>query len=164
MIPTAYDKMPPDSRVWIYQSSRTFSEVECRELEDRLRDFLEQWVSHGAHLPAWAGVLHRRFIVLMVDQREAGPSGCSIDASVRFLKGLEARFGVALFDRMQFAWLEGEEVRTAPQEAFAEKFAQGELKPETPVFDNLVETKAELDRAWLKPLKESWHRRFVEVR
>ncbi len=163
MIPTAYDKMPSDSRVWIYQSSRPFSEVECRALEDALQKFLVQWVSHGAHLPAWAGVLHRRFIVLMVDQREAGPSGCSIDASVRFLKELEARLGVELFDRMQFAWLEGEEVHTAPKEVFAEKYARGELQDHTPVFDNLVETKAQLENDWLKPLEESWHRRFVEV-
>ncbi|MEZ4956316.1 MAG: hypothetical protein R2825_22350 [Saprospiraceae bacterium] len=54
-----------------------------------------------------------------------------------------------------------EEVKTATSEEFAMLYKMGEINDETLVFDNLVKTKGELEEKWLKPLNESWHKRFV---
>lgn len=149
------------SRVWIYQSSRPFSNEELPKLKNHLQQFAQGWVSHNRQLKAHADVLHNQFLVLMVDESMAGASGCSIDKSVHFMQQLEQAYNTNLFDRMTFAWKDGEEVKTASSQDFAAHYKNGSINDQTLVFDNLVKTKGELEEKWLKPLNESWHRRFV---
>lgn len=155
------DTLPDTTRVWIYPANRPFSEEEIPTLRQQLQEFVIQWVSHNRQLRSYADVWHRRFIVLMVDESQAGASGCSIDASVRFLKSLQAKYGVDLFDRMIFSYLDGDTVKSVPREEFARLYAAGEINDDTPVFDNLVNTKRDLQSAWVKPLAASWHKRMV---
>lgn len=156
-----YEKLSPESRVWIYQSNRPFIEEELNELRPALQRFAEGWVSHNQALLAWADVLQKRFIVLMVDESEAGASGCSIDKSVVFLKELENQYDIELFDRWLFAYELNGRVHARPREVFVKEYAAGEIDEETIVFDNLVKTKHEFDHHWKRPLKESWHARMV---
>lgn len=130
-------------------------------METALEQFIAGWTSHQRQLSACGELQHRQFIILAVDETQSGASGCSIDKSVHFLKQIEAAFGVSLFDRMQFAWWEGEGVRTADSGSFADLYREGRVSPDTLVFDNLVKTRGEWTDGWLKPLSKSWHRRFV---
>ena len=154
-------KLPESTRVWIYQSDRPFTEGEIPALKRQVNQFAQKWASHNRQLKAQGDVLHKQFIVLMVDESMAGASGCSIDSSVHFMKQLGQQYGVDLFDRMTFTYLENGEVKTAHSTEFAELYKQGKITDQTPVFDNLVKTKGELEEKWIKPLNESWHRRFV---
>lgn len=153
--------LPANTRVWIYQSSRAFTAGEIPELKATLQQFAQNWVSHNRQLKSHGDVLHNRFLVLMVDESLAGASGCSIDSSVHFMQKIGQQYQTDLFDRMTFAWKQGDDVRTANSEAFAKLYAAGEINDQTLVFDNLVKTKGELEEKWLKPLNESWHKRFV---
>jgi hypothetical protein len=130
-------------------------------LEEALLRFVAQWTSHQRQLSACGELHHRQFIILAVDEDQAGASGCSIDRSVRFLHEVEEAFGVSLFDRMRFAWWDDGTVRTADSQAFADLYRGGGVGPDTLVFDNLVKTRGEWTDGWLKPLAKSWHRRFV---
>ena len=158
-----YREMPPEAKVWIYQSNRPFTDEELKELEPQIQTFADEWVSHNVKLKAFGAVYLNRFIVLMVDESQAGASGCSIDRSVYFLKLVERNFGVELFDRQTFAYRngEGEAVCTVSSQEFAQLYQSGKITDETLVFDNLVNTKEAFDKAWIKPLGESWHKRLV---
>lgn len=158
---TVYNTLPDTTRVWIYQSNRPFTDVELPMIRQYLQQFATQWVSHNRALRAFAEVFHNQFIVLMVDESQADASGCSIDASVHFLQQLQAKFGVDLFDRMTFAYQEGDEVKTAHRSEFKQLYQAGKISDETLVFDNLVNTKAAFDEQWVKPLGKSWHKRMV---
>ena len=105
-----YDQLSPESRVWIYQSSTAFDEEEVATLNQQLANFSRNWVSHNRALKSFASVYHNRFIVLMVDETQAGASGCSIDKSVHFIKQIEQHYGVSLFDRMSFAFKNDDEI------------------------------------------------------
>jgi len=106
--------------------------------------------------------LHNRFLVLMVDETQAGASGCSIDSSVAFVKQIQAQYGVDFFDRMSFSYQDEQgKVHTLPRADFEKAYQEGTITDETLVFDTLVKSKAELDKGLLKPLKESWHARLV---
>lgn len=157
----SFQDFPSETRVWIYQSSKPFPAEVVPQLKDVVDRFAQNWVSHSNQLRAHGDVLHDRFILLAVDESQAGASGCSIDKSVHFMKQLETQLGVDLFDRMTFAWKEGEAVKTASQPEFSALYQNGEINSETLVFDNLVKTKGELEEKWLKPLNQSWHKRFV---
>ena len=109
-----------------------------------------------------ADVLHTRFVVLMVDESQADASGCSIDKSVAFLKGLQAEYGVDLFNRMIFSYQDASGVvNSVDRETFARLYATEQINENTLVFDPLVVTKADLDQGFVKKLGQSWHKRMI---
>jgi len=158
---TSYESLPPETRVWIYQSNRPLTEEEVKLVKPNIQNFATKWISHSRDLRAFADILHNQFIVLMVDESQAGASGCSIDSSVHYLQSLQRELGIDLFDRMNFAWKSNDTVKTANRDEFARLYQAGEVTDETLVFDNLVNTKASFEAKWIKPLKESWHTRMV---
>lgn len=157
----SYINFADDSKVWIYQSNRPFTEEEKATLKEEIHAFANQWVSHNQALTAFGMLMHNQFIVLMVDETGAGASGCSIDKSVHFIKAVEQKYQVQLFDRMTFAYIEGERVKTMTKQEMSEWYQQGILTDETMVFNNLVKNRAEFEQGWVVPLGESWHKRFV---
>jgi hypothetical protein len=146
----------PESRVWVYQSSRLFSLSEALDIEDMLRLFVDGWNSHGAPVKGFATLFFGRFIILMADESATGVSGCSTDSSVRLVKTLEQKFGVSMFDRHSLAFLRNEKIELIPFSQFAYAVDKGFIGPDTPYFNNLVLTKSELENRWLIPVKESW--------
>lgn len=154
-------KFVDSTRVWIYQSDRQLTASEAGQIGELLAKFVNSWSAHGSALVAFGEVYAQRFIILGVDELRAGASGCSIDKSTHFVESLELSFGIGLFDRMTFAWLDADGIQTASAHVFTEKYRAGTLTPETVVFDNLVPTLGELRNGWQKPLAESWHKRFV---
>ncbi|MEL6976420.1 MAG: ABC transporter ATPase, partial [Bacteroidota bacterium] len=74
-----FEALPDESRVWIYQSNRSFTEAEITEIKEGLAQFLTQWTAHGSELKAGFTIKYKRFIVIALDQSLAGASGCSID-------------------------------------------------------------------------------------
>jgi hypothetical protein len=161
-ISTKIFNLPEEARVWIYQSTRPFNEKEETVLKSQLNAFTAEWTAHSKQLCAVGDVLYNRFIVLAVDENQAGASGCSIDKSVKFMQDVENQYNVQLFERMNFAWLDGETVKTAPSSDFKRLFTEGGITSETLVFDNLVSSVGGLKTVWLKPLSQSWHKRFVK--
>ena len=158
---TPYNQMPDTARVWIYQAQKPLSNTTIESLKPELEQFITLWTSHNQALKAWGDILHNQFIVLMVDESQAGASGCSIDKSVAFIKNVEQATGTNLFDRLTFTYLEGEEVKTAHKDDFEQLYQKGEINDQTLVFNNLVKNKAELDQSWKIALSDSWHKNFV---
>lgn len=158
---TTYEQLPDTTRVWIYQSNKAIPDAEVSAIKEHLSQFATQWVSHNRALRAYADLLHNRFVILMVDESQAGASGCSIDASVAFLKSLQAQYHIDLFDRMTFTYELDGKVEAAPREKFAQLYEQGILNDDTLVFDTLVSNKAAFEKEWKKKLSESWHKRMV---
>jgi hypothetical protein len=154
-------KLKETSRVWVYQSSKMLSEKEAIVLQSQLNAFVKDWTAHSQQLSAAGDVLFNRFIILAVDESQAGASGCSIDKSVHFLQNIENQFITTLFDRLTFAFFDGNEVKTASSHDFKRLYTEGAITDETLVFDNMANTVSALKSGWLKPLRESWHKRFV---
>lgn len=153
-------KMAAHSRVWVYQSNREFTRDEAGQIEAQLATFTQGWAAHGNQLAASAELRYRRFIILAVDEQQAGASGCSIDSSVRFIKSLEIEYKIDLMNRMLFATKEDDKVHAYTRAAFEDAIEKGRLTTNTIVFNNLVKDKAELDSRWEIPLASSWHASF----
>jgi len=152
----------PESKVWLYLSSREFAVTEADELNELLNRFCVQWTAHGKNLHAKGAVLNRRFIVLMVDESRAGASGCSIDQSIHFIQSVERKYNTQLFNRMLVAIKDGEKVSVLSASQAKERLSEGLLNENTPVFNTLVQTKAELDQQFIIPLKESWLAKYLQ--
>lgn len=156
-----YNELPADARVWIYQSNKSFDEQQTAIIQKKVENFIQQWQSHGKGVKAWGKLQYNRFIILIADQNHEAPSGCSIDSSVAFIKSIATEMGVDMFDRMNFAYKKEGKVLSADRLNFANLYQSGSINDQTTVFNNLVNTKADLDQKWELPLAESWHARMV---
>jgi hypothetical protein len=149
-----------NSRVWVYQSDKELSSAEVIELQIALDNFTTGWTAHNNQLKAKGEVRYNRFIILVVDESQAGATGCSIDKSVHFMKQVEQHFGINLFDRFNLAYRNGEEILSVPRNTFEELLTKKTITAETIVFNNMVQTISELQTKWEVPLKDSWHVRL----
>lgn len=146
-----------NSRVWVYQSSTELTDEQTQQIQQQLNAFAQSWTAHNHQLLAGAQVKYNRFLILVVDESQAGASGCSIDKSVNFMKQLEQQYGIALFDRFNLAYHNGDRIVSVPRKEFEELIRNGVITQDTLVFNNMVQTLDELQTKWEVPLKDSWH-------
>ncbi|HEV8514968.1 MAG TPA: hypothetical protein VGQ59_16905 [Cyclobacteriaceae bacterium] len=156
-----FEKLPPHSRIWIYQSDRPFSIDEEKIISDSVLSFCSQWEAHGNPLQTSFKIEHHQFIILVVDESSAGASGCSIDGSVRVLKELGSRLNIDFFDRSRVAFLENEKVQTYSLSQLKSLFQSGELTSASQTFNNLVASKAELEINWKTSAQKSWLTKYL---
>ncbi len=154
----------PDSRVWIYQCNRLFSLDEALEMEELLKEFTGQWKSHGVPVKGAAYLFFGQFIILIADETATGVSGCSTDSSVRLIKDIEQRFGVTLFDRTSLAFVVKDKVQLLPLAQLQYAFDNGFISADTLYFNNLVQTKEQLESKWIVPVKESWLAKRINLK
>lgn len=145
-----------NSRVWIYQSSRLFSLSEALEIETILKKFTANWLSHGVPVKGFATLFFGQFIILLADEEATGVSGCSTDSSVHLMKEFEKQFGVNLFDRTSLAFVVKEKVQLLPLAQLQYAMDNQFITIDTSYFNNLVQTKNELEENWIIPIKHSW--------
>jgi hypothetical protein len=154
--------MPPDARVWVYQSNKALSADELKAIKEEGENFISGWSAHGAALRASFEVLYDRFVVIAVDEKQALASGCSIDKSVHFIKNLEQKLHLNFFDRMQVAYKKENEILACSLNEF-EKLAESKaVNEDTIVFNNMVSNKSAFEKEWEVPLKQSWQSRVLK--
>jgi hypothetical protein len=146
-----------NSRVWVYQSDKQLNDADVIKLQIMLDNFTTGWTAHNNQLKAKAEIRYNRFIILIVDESQAGASGCSIDKSVRFMKDVEQQFGINLFDRFNLAYRNGEEILSVPRHTFEGLISNKAIGTDTIVFNNTVQNLNELETKWEVPFKDSWH-------
>lgn len=153
----------PQSRVWIYQASRVFSIGEALEIENLVNQFTAGWKSHGAPVKATGYLFFGQFIILMADETATGVSGCSTDSSVRFIKEIEQRFGVSMFDRTTLAFVVKDKIQLLPLPQLQYAADNGFIDSDTLYFNNLVQTREELENNWIVPVKNSWLKNRIRL-
>jgi hypothetical protein len=158
---TSISKMPPHSKVWVYQSNRPFTASEAEIIISSGNNFIAEWAAHGASLKASFDIIYNQFIVIAVDEQQALASGCSIDKSVKFIKETEQQFNLNLFDRLQVAYRKADEIAVCSLSAFEKLAEQGLVTETTVVFNNMITTKSAFDTKWEVPLKQSWQSRVL---
>lgn len=157
-----FENLPDSARVWVYQANRSFTQEELEEIRARLDEFLTQWTVHGSELKAGYDIKYKRFITIGLDQQINPASGCSIDASVAFIQQLEKDYNVDLLDKMNVSYKQGEFVAYKTLTDFRKMAKNKSVSPNTIVFNNLVNNKAEYLSNWEVPASESWHNRFLK--
>ena len=153
----------PGSRVWIYQASRLFTLQEALEIEETLKTFSVNWLSHGAKVKGEAHLFFGQFIIFLADETATGISGCSTDSSVRVIKEIEKRFAVNMFDRNTLAFVVKDKVELLPITQLQYALDHHYINGTTLYFNNLVLTKEELENNWIIPLNESWLIKKVSI-
>ena len=156
-----FEQLPPDARLWIFAAERPLSAAESSRVLDETDAFINQWMAHGVPLMAGRDLRHNQFVLVGVDERAAGVSGCSIDALVRRMQQLEAVLGLELINNGPVLYREGDAVVRVSRDRFAELAASGTVGPDTRVFDNTLTRVGDLLAGkWEVRAGESWHATF----
>lgn len=156
----AFETLPDDARLWVFCAGRQLTGAEQTRLLAEVDAFLDQWGAHSQPLAGGRDLRYDRFLFVAVNQRVAGPSGCSIDALVRRMKMLEAAMGVELVDHAPVLFRQGDEIRRVPRERFAALAAAGEVDLDTTVFDATVTRLGDVRCGrWETRAGDAWHQR-----
>ena len=155
-----FKDLPESARVWIYQSDKTLESNQIDYLREQAEVFCNQWSAHSTPLKSAYKILHNKFLVLAVDEGFNTASGCSIDSSVRFVKGIEQQLGLNFFDRTQVAFLIDDNVYTTGLHTIKDEISSGKIEPETLTFNLQAQNLAEFQNNWLVPAQESWMKRY----
>lgn len=155
-----FENLPLESKIWIYQSNRKFSDAEFSEIESEVQSFLEQWEAHSVSLETGYQLKYNRFIIIAVNQEVQAATGCSIDKSVQFIQKLEQKYQVDLLDKMNVTFKNGENIAHKSLIDFKKMAKEKAVTENTTVFNNLVNTIEEYNDSWEVPAMDSWHSRF----
>ena len=155
-----FENLPVESKIWIYQSNRRFTDDELNEIDAELQSFVDSWAAHGTELEASYVLKYNRFIILAVNQETQIATGCSIDKSVSFIQEIEKKYAVDLLDKMNVTFKLGEHIAHKTLIDFKKMAKDKAVSENTIVFNNLVNTIEEWSDNWEVPAKESWHSRF----
>jgi hypothetical protein len=158
LVPLA--SLPDDARVWVFAVERALAPAEAEAVLGTVDAFLGVWAAHGRPLRSARELREARFLIIAVDEAAAGASGCSIDALVREIRGLEGRLGLTLVDHGPVVFRDAGSIRRVPRDEFAELARAGRVTPDTVVFDNTISRLATLrSGGWELPASASWHGR-----
>ena len=144
-----FENLPLESKIWIYQSNRKFSDGEFSEIEADIISFLEKWEAHNSvSLECSYQLKYNRFIIIAVNQEVQVATGCSIDSSVQFIQKLEQKYNVDLLDKMNVTFKNGKHIAHKTLIDFKKMAKEKAVTENTIVFNNLLNTIKENNESW----------------
>jgi hypothetical protein len=158
---TPFENLPAHARVWIYQADRKMSAAEEATVSFSMKSFCEQWVAHGQPLQTSFKIEYGQFLIVAVDEGFNNASGCSIDGSVRMLKGFQTQLNLNFLDPSKIAFFIDGEISLFPRTELKALFASGKLTNATLTFNNLVATKADFENQWEIVVEKSWMVKYL---
>ena len=143
-----FTQLSNDSRVWVYQSNRSFSENEKSLLNESFKEFVSSWAAHGSKLVADAIIIGDYFVALAVDEKTAMASGCSIDSSVKFIKSVGQQLNIDFFNRLKLVIKKDSETKMI-------SFSDLNQYTDWSIYNTFVNTVEQLNSLFLIPVEES---------
>ena len=159
------DSLPVDANIWIYTASRTLTDEESSTIISSLRPFMESWTSHGRVVVGDADVYANRFLLIGAHVPGGDISGCGIDASTNAAGASRKVANVEWLGNLHIAYRTPEGlVQVVPRPIFRDYVAQGQIAPETPVFDLSITTIGQLrEGRFERPFAESWQGEYFKA-
>ncbi|MBK7682830.1 MAG: hypothetical protein IPJ26_10400 [Bacteroidetes bacterium] len=158
----SFDTLPKNARIWIFPSSRLLSASEVLKIEEHCSAFLQSWTAHKMDLDAAFKIIDHAFLVISVDEKNTGASGCSLDKLHQFVKELGAELSLSFLERLNVTFLqENGETRILPLKEIEQKIQHAEINASTKVYDITLLSVEELSSKFKVPLSTTWLNRYL---
>lgn len=155
-----YNDLSNEARVFIYPSNRKFYPQEIEELRRKIIQFISDWKQEDENFRVSYQFLYNRFIIFLVDENSK-LTHKDIDQQVAFILQLQQEYNIELLDKMNVCFKQGEFVQYKDVKEFKKLLKNKSVNDKTTVFDNLIQTKFDLENYWEVPITESWYNRFL---
>lgn len=157
-----FDKIPDDARVWVFAAAHPLDEIDEPRLLAAVDGYLMTWKAHGAALTCAREFRDEHFLVVGVDERATGASGCSVDGLYRVLQKIEDGIGTSMVGSANVYFRDaGGLVLQCTRAQFELMSRMREVSGETRVFDTTVTTAGEFRSRFECAAKESWHKALL---
>lgn len=159
-----FETLPDSARVWVFGSDRPLSDEATEALMKDVETYLADWKAHGEPLTVGYEWRFGRLLVVGVDQRTAGASGCSIDGLFRVLQGLESKVGARLVAGGRVFYRDGQgAVQSAERHELKQLLASGAISADSVVFDTSLTDLGLLREGFERPARKSWAAGMLEL-
>lgn len=156
-----FESLSESAKTWVYPASRKFYKEELSAVENKIKDFVSDWKKDDTEFKASYQFLYDRFVVVLAEDPEGKLTNQDLDQVVAFILSLQADYQLELLDRMNVCFKQGEFVQYKEIKEFKQLLKKKSVSKKTIVFDNLIQTKEELQHFWEVPITESWYNRFL---
>jgi hypothetical protein len=157
---TDFKNIPDDSRVWIYQSNRDFTDLDIKIIKNKTTFFIDNWKAHGNDLQASYLIKERRFLVIAVNEKFNPIGGCSIDYSLQLVNDISNNINLDLLDRLSVNYRSENKIKSISLKDLKNKIKNRSFSPETIIFNTTVKTKKELSTDFELKISSSWLSKF----
>ncbi|MHA7877982.1 MAG: hypothetical protein ACX93T_03640 [Bacteroidota bacterium] len=155
-----FNQLSDEARIWVYQANRPLEREEQAAILQQAQTFLAQWTSHGNPLQCSAELCYDQFLILGVEEKIQGATGCAVDSSVQFIRMLEEAFQVSLLDRTYVAFRHNAANLLVPLDQLKATIQQGTILEDTLTFDNTITHKKALSNQWLIRSGDAWFSKY----
>ena len=157
---TDFKNIPDDSRVWIYQSNRDFTDLDIKIIKNKTTFFIDNWKAHGNDLQASYLIKERRFLVIAVNEKFNPIGGCSIDYSLQLVNDISNTINLDLLDRLSVNYRSENKIKSISLKDLKNKIKNRSFSTETIIFNTTVKTKKELSTDFELKISSSWLSKF----
>jgi len=157
----SFNLLPPNAKVWIYQSDTNLSIVDVELIEKEVKFFLNNWSSHNKEIESSYEIRYNRFLIIGLNENINSASGCSIDKSVNFIKNLQSILKVNFLNRLDVAYKIGNEINSISLLEFQNMIRENKLSKDSIVYNNMIDTKKLYLNNWETTIENSWHKKYL---
>lgn len=156
-----FKEIPKWCKLWVFPSSRKFYPQEITELTASIETFLNDWSSGDESFKCAFELKYDRFIIISVDDSEKSLSLKTHNKLATFILSLESKYEVLLLDKINVCYKQGEFVQYKDLKEFKKMMKNKGVSQKTIVFNNMINTKEELENDWEINIMDSWLGRFL---
>lgn len=159
-----FEELPDNSKIWIYQSDREFTEVDLEFLNSELRKFTDTWSAHSQTLKTSFQIRYNYFIILSVDENINDASGCSVDSSVHVVKKIGEELNIDFFKRENLLFLNNEKVTCCAISELNQHIISNNINRQSIFFNNLAVSMGQLKSNWMVPAENTWLKKYFNIK
>ena len=152
----SFNKLPDDSRVWVYASNRLLTATEVESIKTKENKFIRQWTAHDIPVDATFYLLDNTLLIFAANEQTSDISGCGIDKSVAFVKSIGAEMHIDFLNRLQIELNINGKVGIYTKGEVQNLIHAGEITPDSITYNKMVSRKNEFDAKFKIPLTDSW--------
>ncbi|MDP2088938.1 MAG: ABC transporter ATPase [Flavobacteriaceae bacterium] len=155
-----FSELPKNAKVWIFQSTRKFTDDEILKINELLISFVANWKDHGKNVTGSFIIKYQQFIVIALDNNERNVPGCVTDASIRVLREIEGLYHVDLLNKFNTTYRENGSINIVKLAEFQKLVKESKITSDTIVFNGMVSSVKDFESLWEVPAIQSWHQRY----
>ena len=157
----SFNLLPPNAKVWIYQSDRNLSNIDIELIEKEVKLFLNNWSSHNKEIESSFEIRYNRFLIIGLNENINSASGCSIDKSLNFIKDLQSLLKVNFLNRLDVAYKTGNDINSISLSEFQTMIREKKLSKDSIVYNNMISSKQSYINNWETTIENSWHKKLL---
>ena len=153
-----FNQLENNAKVFLYPSNKKFHPELLSEIETKVNNFVTQWCDKN-DIEAGFDIKHQRFIIIAINNTKPITTNI-IDELVSFIFTLQLEHEIELLDKLNVCFKQGEFVQYKEVKEFKKLIKNKSVNKNTIVFDNLINTKEELESDWELPAEDTWYARM----